>query len=511
MGFVRHAFWLAMAAAIWWPAAATTAEEQSADEPAAETEAVFELEEFSVVKKKDSREGHEFRIGQRESCSHEPDKTVKTYPKLKSDKPWYGSVRFDRKAHEPNSGRLFHFVVDESKGTGKGYDRFYFDADRNLDLTNDPVLRPMKDPPQGAALPWSSKQTVPFDYLNVDFDYGPELGQRPLEMIPRFVINEYQDTEYASLAFVPTVGRRGWIKIGRREYRITLGHAYMVGGRFDNPWTGVHLIPLRSSQNREQWWGSDRLGAMRYVDGRWYSLASTPTGDRLFVKPYQGNLGVFEVGPGKRKIDKCSISGSLRSKDTAVPVGNLSKITYRPEEARQCTLPEGDYNFSIVSVKYGPLSINISNNYHADGKPRGGTDRPTIYGIKIRKNKPFVLDFSNKPEVMFASPAKNQTFKPGDEINMAAVLIDPKLDIMIRGLDRMGLPIEKKPKKEKKEAKKNAAKKTGSLLDAIVEAFTEKTPSTPAPAPRRSRSLDPTVTITDASGKVVSQGKMPFG
>ena len=37
--------------------------------------------------------------------------------------------------------------------------------------------------------------------------------------------------------------------------------------------------------------------------------------------------------------------------------------------------------------------------------------------------------------VVFASPAKDKTFKPGDEIKIAAVLVDPTLDIMIRRLN----------------------------------------------------------------------------
>ncbi len=61
--------------------------------------------------------------------------------------------------------------------------------------------------------------------------------------------------------------------------------------------------------------------------------------------------------------------------------------------------------------------------------------RTRTYGIKIRKDEPFVLDFSNKPEVLFASPAKDKTFKPGEEISVKAVLVDPVLDIMIRRLN----------------------------------------------------------------------------
>ncbi len=104
--------------------------------------------------------------------------------------------------------------------------------------------------------------------------------------------------------------------------------------------------------------------------------------------------------------------------------------------------------------------------------------------MQIGKDKPFVLDFSNKPDVMFASPAKESVYKPGDEVEVKAVLIDPVLDIMIRGLtdtrqkvkeDRQGDPAGKKGTSE------------------------------------QDKSLDPVVTITDSAGKNVAEGTMPFG
>jgi hypothetical protein len=119
-----------------------------------------------------------------------------------------------------------------------------------------------------------------------------------------------------------------------------------------------------------------------------------------------------------------------------------------------------------MTVQFGRLRITLSDNYHSDGRRRDLPGRARVYGIKIRKDKPFVLDFSNKPNVLFASPAKDQTFKPGDEVAMAAVLVDPVLDIMIRNLDD---------------------------------------------TTQGNQSLDPIVTITDASGKEVYTGKMPFG
>src|ERR1019366_9728596 len=108
------------------------------------------------------------------------------------------------------------------------------------------------------------------------------------------------------------------------------------------------------------------------------------------------------------------------------------------------------------------LSIAASHNYHSDGKPRDRGDRAAVYGITIRKDKPFVLDFSNKPDVMFASPAKDLRVKLGESLQVKAVLIDPKLDMMIRRFE------DTTPKRTKPSAGQDAGDQRPVSLDPQV-------------------------------------------
>ena len=94
--------------------------------------------------------------------------------------------------------------------------------------------------------------------------------------------------------------------------------------------------------------------------------------------------------------------------------------------------------------------------------------------------RPFALDFSNKPDVMFASPAKDQRVKLGESLEVKAVLVDPKLDLMIRNLDDTTRKQNKGP--------------DGQPLGS-----------------ERNLSLDPLVIITRANGEKVAEGVMPFG
>ena len=252
--------------------------------------------------------------------------------------------------------------------------------------------------------------------------------------------------------------RRGEIKIDGTEYDVLLGL---------QPRTDFCLIPKSDPQDYPRWWGADQLNATHAIGGKYYRFAATAKGDKLIVRPYEGQLGTFEVNAGERNIQEMAMQGSLRSEDTAVAVGGEMERGF-PKPAKSCRLPVGDYLPAYLTVTFGRLRISVSNNYHADGQDRRPSNRPPIYGIKIREDNSYVFDFSNKPGVMFASPAKDHRVKLGRELKVEAVLIDPELDIMIRRL----YDTEQKPRRV---------------------------------------SLNPKVVITRADGEKVAEGVMPFG
>jgi hypothetical protein len=366
---------------------------------------------------------------------------------------------------------LFYFAIDESQGTGKGYDRLYFDLNRDLDLGNDPVVMPQRHPPERAKLGYSSiKQQVIFEPLSINFDFG-KAGSRPVQIMPRLTVSVYGKDEYKQVSFVRTRLCLGDITLGGDPYVARLGNDYIIYGRLDLPFTALALS--RKEKGRQMyWWGGDRLMAAQKVHGTFYTFSASPTGEQLTVRPYQGDLGVLEIGAGGRGITtNLTVSGSLEAKELAVPVGGEFGDSASPMPARRCELPVGDYMPTLVSVGLGRLRLGVSQNYHSEGKARDRGGRAAVYGFTIRKDKPYVLDFSNRPDVMFASPAGGKRFKPGDTVQVAAVLVDPKLDFMIRGLDDI--------------TKTNS---DGRFL-----------------------SLDPKVLITRANGERVAEGVMPFG
>lgn len=402
-----------------------------------------------------------------------PFKEVKAYPRLKSSRPLYGGVNFGKGRIEPGKGSPYYFVVDESGGTGNGYDRLYFDLNHDFDLTNDSELIPLEDPPRPSHQYSHWGTNVVFPPLSIPFDFGPGYGTIPVEVLPRLGAGGEKFTMF----FVATEARKGKIRMGHYRFTAVLSQSMLIAGRYDSPDAELNMRtgigPLW-----ERWWGDDGLSSLRVVGGKFYSISTTPTGDTLKVRRYRGALGLIRIGPGSREIGEVSMSGSLSSETVTVPVGRLSRPYSDLERVEECEVPVGDYGPLQMGFRYGRLKFWLSNNYHVDGKRQGAHGKPRVYAIKIREDRPFVLDFSTRPEVMFAEPAKDRTFKRGDEVAVMAVLTDPVLNTMIRGLD---------------DTTRTTSRKQG---DRTIETFLP---------------LDPTVTISDSTGKKVAEGTMPFG
>jgi len=438
----------------------------------------FDLEEISAFEVPKSVR-HSFVMGQRATYGEDPNEEVRTYPSFASDKPLYGTVVFGAAYGKPEEGLSYAFALDESGGTGQGYDRLYFDTNRNADLTDDPPHKPLKNVPEGASLSYSSITTqVVFDFFRVGIDPNDSADRR-LEVMPRLLMF---DSGYGYLSFVSTKARKGRIEVGGQSFCAVLGHAYIIAGWFDHPATALHILPVDESDRAPSWWGGEQLTGMHKRGDTYYRFSATPSGDKLIVQPYDGPLGTFEIGPGGRDIKVMSAQGSLQAEKTAVAL-SAELGQDHAQSVRSCRLPVGDYLPSYMTITYGRLTISMSHNYHLDGKPRDTATRKLVYGIRIREDEPFVFDFSNKPAVMFASPAQGHRIKLGEELKVLAVLTDPVLDIMIRRLSDTS-------RKQDKEFK---------LPDGTPRTY------------KQDLSLDPKVTIARADGEVIAEGVLPFG
>ena len=231
------------------------------------------------------------------------------------------------------------------------------------------------------------------------------------------------------------------------------------------------------------WWGSWSLHSYHKIDDKFFEFMLFEDVSKIAARPYTGDLGVIKVGKGGRDLEKAEFNGSVHQKaSVAAPIGVIEEYWTGP--VAECEIPVGDYTAYIMKITYDNLAIDISNNYHTNAQGQSA-NKETVYGMQVRKDKPYVLDFSNEPMVVFDQPPMSQTsFPRGQEIKFAAVLIDPKLDIMIRGLDDTSVQVDREYKDS-----------AGKVISTA----------------KVNKSLDPNVVIARADGEVIAQGVMPFG
>jgi hypothetical protein len=237
-------------------------------------------------------------------------------------------------------------------------------------------------------------------------------------------------------------------------------------------------MPLRG------WPGQYYLSTLRPADGQLYQISATPTGDRLTVGPYRGEYGLLKVGPGERQnIERLGVSGVLYSEQMMLPLGDV--VSMPPAETSpEHKIPVGEYTPTYLRLDFGKLAASLSQNYYSKDAPHVRLSKPTAESLKIRKDNPLVLDFSRKPLILFTSPPKGQTVKPGSSVKIRAVIVDSQLDMLVRSLY-------------------DTTQKTGERTYSYAGGRTATIP--------RYASLAPTVAVTDSSGKQVAEGKMPFG
>jgi len=353
------------------------------------------------------------------------------------------------------------------------YDTLYFDANRDSDLTNDPVRKVSKKRPNGfSSLGWG-RGTQFFDFVEVKREGTAQASKGPAKVLPWLNL---QSRQQAYFILMSTVVRKGTIRIGGKDYEA------MMGNRYYGSSMTLLLKPASSSGARgSSRWKPIPLNTMHQTNGDYCTVSFNPSGSKVTVSPYRGKFGQLEIGARGRDIDKLGVVGSLRSKEQMmVPLGKPDYF-YTAERPKQCRLPEGDYQASYITVDYGSVTARLSgSSYNASGQRT--TNIP--FGIKIREGKPFVLDFASQPTVVFTGPTKGHVYHPGDRVSIRALMLETELGMMLRGLY-------------------DTTQETGTRSATDEHGKSVKVP--------RYTSLHPTVSITDSSGKEVANGTMPFG
>ena len=453
------------------------------------------------------------------NCTSEADLGV-AYPEFVSTEPLYGVLFVDNEVGRLRSGRPHHFAIDESVGTGTGFDRLYIDLDGDGSLVDETPIAPLNPLPEGGL--FSRQWTCPpvwFDY--VTFSSQDSDGLHSVKALAR--LGNLED-DAATLHFMVTEKRRGTIEIGPRRYAATLVNNAPLSTRWDRPGITAQLDG-RDGAVAPNWTSSKLLMAMHRFDGTWWRLSATAKGDQFIVEPYAGPLGTLALGSGRQFVWSKGLGGSLLAKDRLVPVGTEADDgTFEP--VSRCQLPVGDYTPNILNIRYGLLTFSVSASPQSDVTEPG--ESTLTYPLKIRADRACVLDFSKRAEVLFTNPAPSARFRRGSDLTVLAFLVDPQLDLRIFDLQRkagisgnlvgMLVVLAAIPIVLWRLGRKAWRRSVALPLLAVTGLFVLAAGMGVRHAAERAQNrrngvltLEPKVAICRADGEIVAEGVMPFG
>jgi hypothetical protein len=369
-----------------------------------------------------------------------------------------------------------YLYVDESEGTGTGYDRLYWDLDRDGSFAENETFGPMADPPAGAyPNTWRTATWMVFDFIPLQVDYGPSVGMRECRMLARLVMSPRSET-----IWLASPVRKGTVTLAGTSLDVLMTERFTVTGRYDGNATDLLIT------SGDRLLGEGNIKALRSIGGTVYGLSTTPAGDRLIVKPYTGPTGVLEVAGREEEGGAVSLQGGLISGDCRVsilgPTGDGGP-TEGPSGVSSAVLPEGDYTPGWLSFNSGRTTLAAVYSYYEEGRETRRSAEEARHAIRIRRGGAFKIDFPRSGDVLFRKPKRNETLAPGATINVEAVLIDPGLDMMAMHIYEVNRATE-------------VADAEGGDRTKTAAKF---------------KTIEPTVVIRDSTGNTIAEGAMPFG
>lgn len=283
-------------------------------------------------------------------------------------------------------------VFDESKGTGKGYDTVYVDANRNWNLSDDAPLKLKK----------SSNSNCMFStWIEIPSHQGPVTGEHtnyPIDI----QVRAYYGPGYFGPELLTKGGWKGTVNStdGKVQFAaIDANHNGIYGDEtqikknldFDYDFADYVFIDTNKSGSLSvSSWGNQTviLNKISAVGSRYYDIQVSQNGNKVTIAPYEGKTGKLKVVAGK--------VGGIQSSISDVGVVSENGYYYT-DKTNQMTLPVGKYKVIntdakpkntklCLSLELQPaLEVNSTNPAIAkvDGKITSAID-PSVKKLQLK-------------------------------------------------------------------------------------------------------------------------------
>jgi hypothetical protein len=277
---------------------------------------------------------------QNESNLAEFHRVVQKEPKYEATAPFRGVARF--------GSRSYGFALDAVRSRNGGYNRLYFDANGDGDLTDDKFITASAVTTPRAGLCQSQ-----FPRVDVKLDVGGKPVEYGFLMIA--ICQRSRSSGYATVSLYAAAAREGFITQGNRRIRLVLLDRNSngcfndaVSCRSDGvPNEGDILLINPNEKSRlagDASMSGDRnlVGKIVCLGKEFYRLQIPPAGDRLKLTPANLPLGdVSNASPAYRAV--------LFSDNYGVVIVSGTKD-------RKIPLPEGDWkilSYTIDAAGFG--------------------------------------------------------------------------------------------------------------------------------------------------------------
>jgi hypothetical protein len=267
-----------------------------------------------------------FTAGQRLRTGATPPTTLRRQPHYRSSKPIYGAVSLGT-----GEDTTFVLVLDESRGTGRGYDLLYADTNHNRDLTDD---RPVR-----ATYRHNTATFGPLPLL-IEVDGRKQLYHAMLEGQEGGPVPAY---------FLKSLGYYvGTARFGAKRYPVALVD-FNANGLYGDPFRDFGPDPSKAGDMllvdtdgdgrfeqagvipKETLWCGRRI----VVDGRFYQLAIGQDGSALHVTPAPVKLAAIGSDYPRFGLILANDDGVLpiesQNGQARVPVGNYRVLVWSIE------------------------------------------------------------------------------------------------------------------------------------------------------------------------------------
>ena len=286
--------------------------------------------------------------GQSLRAMSEPEEELSAKPELKSRIPVYVAVTLG------NGKDQYTLILDESNGTGAGYDVLYVDSNNNEDLTDDSVI-PLRIPNNNGM-----KQFGPIEVMiKYDDIMEPYYFYLDYQRMDTPVLHENSKfLENMYLRLIPGGYFTGTANIGNSKYMISVVD-FNGNGIFNEPF---NVKPeVKAPDGRLYAVGDQVLFTVdanrakmsfyfypysNYInlDGKWYSVDVSSDGRKMEINKADIDLGTIRVPYQLNSLQLVSENGviTVNGRNILDPKG---KITYEYE------VPTGTYKLFAYTMR----------------------------------------------------------------------------------------------------------------------------------------------------------------